>query len=125
MQPKPLAGFVLAKSKTQKDIVNLGFDLPENYGKNERMAGLCEIIAVGSSTLADSKARAELLKITADIDAGSDKGIYIQPYVECKPGDIVAYAPFSDLKVNIGAEEWLFIEFKSLVGNLGKVQKSE
>lgn len=114
MQPQPMPGFVLAKAKTQKDIVDLGFDLPENYGKNERMAGLCEIVAVGDLTLEQKQMHAELHALVDSTNLN---------VAGCEAGDIVAFAPFSDLKVTIGTDEWLFIEFKSLVGNLGKVSK--
>ena len=105
MQPKPMSGFILAKEKKQKDIINLGFDLPENYGANERAAGLCVVVDVGPLTPEQSQYLSEH-----------------DTYPEAEPGDIVAFAPFTDVKVTLGTEEWLFIEHKSLIGNFGKVE---
>lgn len=89
MQPIPQAGFVLAKEKKDSEVVDLGFELPENVG-NERNAALAEVIAVGG-----------------------DIKKWATP--TCKPGDIIAHAPFADIKLRVGAEEWIFIEFQHVM----------
>lgn len=89
MQPIPQAGFVLAKQKKESEVVNLGFELPSNMD-NDRNAALAEVIAVGGE-------------------------IKDWPTPVCKAGDIITHAPFADIKLRVGAEEWIFIEFKHVM----------
>lgn len=114
MQPKPMAGFILAKEKKAQDIINLGFEVPQTFGRDERAAKVCEVLAVGEPTLEQKHIHASLHEL---VDATNIN------IAGCEAGDVIAYAPFSDLKVTIGTDEWLFIEFKSVVGNFGKLTK--
>lgn len=97
MQPVPHNGFVVAKEKKQNEVSNLGFELPEN-SKNERNASLGEVVSVGG-----------------DIKA--------YPTPQLKPGDLFAYAPFGAVKLRIGTEVWLYIEFKDVLSGFSDAGK--
>lgn len=112
LTPTPAPGWIVGKQKKPQDVVKLGFDLPDNYGKNERQAMLCEVIAVGERTPEQS------FHLT-------NAGLEDSDYPNIKAGDLVAYAPFSDAKVTLGTQEWSFIEFKSILGNFGKVEEAK
>lgn len=120
MQPKPLKGFILAKEKKAKDLINAGFELPENYGSSERAAGLCEVIDIGDLNRDDFVA---FTNYYAQFDSVPGERVFdVEDTHYIHIGDIVVFAPFSDFKLTLGSDEWLLIEYKNLMANLGPVK---
>lgn len=89
MEPVPHAGYVVAKEKKEQDVHNAGFERAQTTD-SERNASLGEVVAIGGPVKDHT---------TPDL----------------QPGQIFAYAPFSAVKLRIGVESWLFIEFKDVL----------
>jgi len=118
MQPKPMPGIVLAKAKNAKEIVDLGFETPSSFGKDERTAGFCQVIEVGgldNATVERLQRTYSTLGLKPSADMFSVDATY-----NITPGDILVFAPFGDFKVSLGGQEWIFIELKHIIANLGK-----
>lgn len=103
MQPDPQPGFIVAKEKKAGAIADLGFSLPESMG-SERDAALAEVVAVGAVT-------PDIYYYFASANALSN---YVRKLPQ--PGDLIAYGAFSATKITLGIEEWLFVQFKDVMG---------
>lgn len=102
MPYKPRPGYVMCQPLKKKTTAS-GLALPPS--EQERGANIAEVIAVGADLVIDEKLR---------FAAG-----------DIKTGDIIAYAPFTDIEVeetDYSADRLVFVPFDKVVGIKKSVQ---
>lgn len=103
MPYKPQPGYVMCQPLKTGSQTASGLAIP--VSQQDRGANIAEVIAVGSELVVDEKVRWSATNL--------------------KQGDIIAYAPYSDIEVqDDGFSKLVFVAFEKIVGIKKSVQNA-
>lgn len=97
MPYRPRPGYIMCRPLKKETMTASGLALPPS--EQERGANIAEVMAVGADLIVDEKVK------------------YAAP--DFKDGDIIAYAPYSDIEVEEGvtSDKIVFVPFDKVVGD--------
>lgn len=112
-QFKPAPGYILAKPLTREELAKSSslLALPDDVGKEKDSVGIAEVLECGHL-------------VAEHIGLDSEGGVPAE-LLDLKPGDLVAYMPFTDAIIMDGFEKHNIIAYKNIMAILSYVIKPE